>query len=303
MRSDPLRSPRTAAGRMQAQALRATAPGAVASRFGAALLALLLVAAMALPAAAADRDRLRAFLKTTGFDVALESIRLSAEDAPRMLGFEAREFGASWTQLAGEVFDVRLMQKMGVDILERTLSDEALAHAAEFYASDLGARLVEAENASHMRDRTDKREDGAARLDRLMQEDPERVALLERMMDAIDSEDNALRAVQEVEFRFLTAARDAGIITMKVDDEGLRAMQAEQADEIRAEMRQGGLIASAATYADFSNDEIRAYAEALETPLMQEVYELMNAVQYEIMANRFEAVAARMMELDRGQEL
>ena len=46
-----------------------------------------------------------------------------------------------------------------------------------------------------------------------------------------------------------------------------------------------------------------AYAEALEHPKMRKVYELMNAVQYEIMANRFEAVAARLADMQPSQDL
>jgi len=36
---------------------------------------------------------------------------------------------------------------------------------------------------------------------------------------------------------------------------------------------------------------------------MQGVYVLMNAVQYEIMANRFEVLAVRMADLQPGQDL
>ena len=36
---------------------------------------------------------------------------------------------------------------------------------------------------------------------------------------------------------------------------------------------------------------------------MQEVYELMNAVQFEIMADRFELVAEKLAEINPGQEL
>ena len=124
----------------------------------ATLVALLLTVTQA---ASADRDKLTAFLKVTGFDVALESIKLSAEDAPRMLGLQAEDFGAAWTLMSSDVFDVEDMQEDATRILEQTLSDEALAHAADFYASDLGQRLVEAENESHLRDREEKREDGA----------------------------------------------------------------------------------------------------------------------------------------------
>tara|TARA_R110002124_G_scaffold34193_2_gene112442 strand:- start:8926 stop:9717 length:792 start_codon:yes stop_codon:yes gene_type:complete len=254
-------------------------------------------------AVAADREKLKAFLTITGFDVALESIKLSAEDAPRMLGLEAEDFGASWTLMSRDVFDVADMQADAIEILGETLSDEALTHGAEFYASDLGQRLVEAENASHMRDRGDKRDEGGKLLANLQQDNPERVAILERMLDAIGSEDQSLRAANELELRFLMAAQQAGVIRLRVDEQGLRAAQAEQAEEIKKSMRLSGLASSAATYRDFSDEELVAYAEALEDPLMQEVYELMNAVQYEIMADRFEAVALRLAELNPGQEL
>lgn len=269
-----------------------------------ALVALLLpLLILTGPAVAADRSKVEAFLKVTGFDVALESIKLSAEDAPRMLGLDARDFGASWTLMSRDVFDVKDMQKDAVNILEQTLSDEALAHGAEFYASDLGQRLVEAENAAHMRDRSDKRDEGGRLLAEMRENDPERLALLERMLDAIGSEEQSLRAANELEVRFLMAAQQAGVIRLRVDEEGLRAAQAENAEETMKSMRLSGLASSAATYRDFSNDEIETYAAALEEPLMQEVYELMNAVQFEIMADRFERVAERLAELNPGQEL
>ena len=108
---------------------------------------VLLMGLLAPPAKAADRDQLEAFLEVTGFDVALESIRLSADSAPAMLGIEADDFGSEWQRLVREVFATELMHDMAVDILAETLSDELLAHGAEFYASDLGQRLVVAENS------------------------------------------------------------------------------------------------------------------------------------------------------------
>jgi len=264
---------------------------------------LIVALTMATQVWAADRDKVRAFLTITGFDVALESIKLSAEDAPRMLGLQAEDFGAAWTLMASDVFDVEDMQGDAMDILSQTLSDEALAHAADFYASDLGQRLVEAENESHLRDREDKRGQGAELLAEAKQDDPERVIAIQRMMDSIGSEDQSLRAANELEIRFLMAAARAGVIELRLDEDGLRAAQAEQAEEIKRNMRTSGMESSAATYRDFTTEEIDAYAEALEHPLMQEVYELMNAVQFEIMANRFEEVATRLAEMGPGQEL
>ena len=117
-------------------------------------LALALICAPVL-ATAADRAKLEDFLEVTGFDVALESIRLSASSAPEMLGFHKDDFGSEWTRLTGDVFATDKMHGMALDILEQTMDDEMLTHAADFYASDLGQRLVVAENASHMSEEDD----------------------------------------------------------------------------------------------------------------------------------------------------
>jgi hypothetical protein len=63
------------------------------------------------------------------------------------------------------------------------------------------------------------------------------------------------------------------------------------------------MASSAYAYQDFSDEEVRSYVRALETPLMQEVYELLNAVQYEITANRFEALAYQMKGLGQGEDI
>ena len=129
--------------------------------FVTALLKGIFVAALSIvvlhpaKAEAADRAQIKAFLEVTGFDVALDSIAQSAGDAPKILGADAGDFGLEWERLTAEVFDTNKMQATALDILEETLSSDALFFAAEFYASDLGQRLVEVENASHMN------EDGA----------------------------------------------------------------------------------------------------------------------------------------------
>ncbi|MEQ8901809.1 MAG: DUF2059 domain-containing protein [Roseovarius sp.] len=255
----------------------------------------------ALPARAADRDRLEAYLEVTGFGVALDSIALAAADAPAMLGLEASDFGSEWERVAKEVFDTDRMREMALDMLSETLSDEMLSHAAEFYASDLGQRLVAVENASHMREDDDaKRADG---LD-LMTEMPEdRREVLRDMNAAVDSAGTGVRAVQEIQVRFLLAASYAGVLYYDLDEQALRALMAEGEAELRAQIEASALANAAATYASLSTEDLRAYVEALEHPTMARVYELMNAVQYEIMANRFEVLAARMAELQPAQEL
>jgi hypothetical protein len=253
---------------------------------------------------AADRDRLEAFLQVTGFDVALESIRLSASSAPQMLGLEANDFGAQWTLMADRVFDTDVMHGLAMDILEKTLSDDMLIHGVEFYASDLGQRLVAAENTAHMIEDDDlKRKEGADLVADMVAAGAPRVGYLKQMNAAVGSQDTSLRSIQEIQVRFLMAAAGAGVIELRMDEPDLRALMQSQEPELRISLAEGALSGAAYTYRDFTDDEILAYTDALEQPLMAQLYELMNAVQFEITANRFEALAAEMADLQPAQEL
>lgn len=264
----------------------------------------LTLALTAAAAQAADRARLETFLEVTGFDVALDSIRLSASSAPAMLGLEAEDFGAQWTVMADDVFNTAKMHDMALDILGATLEDDLLDHATEFYDTDLGRRLVVAENNSHMEDDSEtKSEAGQAIVAGLERIGSPRLDALKRMNAASDSVSTAVRAIQEVQVRFLMAAAAAGVIELKMEEPDLReAMRADE-DELRQSIAESALSGAAYTYQAFSDAEVLEYAKALEDPDMRKVYDLMNAVQYEIMANRYEALAARMRNLQPSQEL
>ncbi|MCX7565473.1 DUF2059 domain-containing protein [Sulfitobacter sp. F26169L] len=251
-----------------------------------------------------ERDDVEAFLEVTGFDVALDSIRLSADAAPQMLGLEADDFGSEWKRLVAEVFDTNLMHDMAIDLLEKTLSKELLTHAAGFYASDLGQRLVAVENRSHMIEEDGlKSESGGQIIEGLKSIDSPRIAILERLNKASGGEESSLRSIQEVQIRFLMAAAGAGVIELQMEEPDLREAMRAQEEELRRNLRKSALEGSAYTYQAFSDAEMIAYAEALEHPDMKEVYNLMNAVQYEIMANRFEAVADRLRLMQPSQDL
>jgi len=90
---------------------------------------------------------------------------------------------------------------------------------------------------------------------------------------------------------------------LQMEEPDLREAMRAQADELGAQIAANALANAAYTYQSFSDDDLLAYAEALEHPEMQQVYTLMNAVQYEIMANRFEAVATRLAAMQPSQDL
>ncbi|MGR3469171.1 MAG: DUF2059 domain-containing protein [Shimia sp.] len=264
--------------------------------------AALTVAALA-PAQAADRGKIAAFMQVTGFDVALDSLRLSARMAPQLLGLSEENFGEDWTRLADEVFAEEELRADALDILEQTMSDEMLDHAADFYASDLGQRLVETENAAHMDDSEESAAEGEELAAQYLEENPERIEIFRDMSTAIGSLENSLRAITEVQVRFLMAASDAGLTERKLDEGSLRELLGARAEESIAAMQINSITNASGTYRDFTNDEMRAYLEALEQPLMQQVYELMNAVTFQLQAERFEELAARMVDLYPQQDI
>lgn len=272
-------------------------------RFVFASLVVGLAGLAGLPALSADRDDVVKFLEVTGFDVALESIAVGAEDAPSMLGLENNAFGQAWSNMVREVFVVEDMNTQALDILEQTLDQNLLDHAVGFYGSDLGERLVKAENLSHMDD-DDLKQIAGEQLLALYdaQEDP-RPEYFARMSDAIDPENVGLRAVQTIQVRFILAASRAGVIRQDIDEDALWAQIKANEPEVIASIEEGAKAAAAYTYQDFSTSEIQAYTEALEHPDMQLVYELMNAVHYQVMGDRFSALASRLGELQPSEDL
>ncbi|MQQ07136.1 DUF2059 domain-containing protein [Epibacterium sp. SM1979] len=269
--------------------------------FVAGFLALTLATATA---QAADRARIETFLNVTGFDVALDSIALSAESAPGMIGLTPEDFGGAWDGIADTVFSLPDMRNQALDYLEETLSDAALTHAEAFYATELGQRLVKAENASHLVEDSDTKHIAGRRIVAdLVQAGDNRVDILKRMGRAVDAGESSVKAVQEVQFRFIVAAETAGIIELQLEPDALKGLLAEQEDEMRLEMVESALTSSAYAYQGFTNQELETYSDALETPEMQEVYRLLNAIQFEITASRYEELAYRLGKIGPSEDI
>jgi len=257
----------------------------------------------AFPLYGADRDKIKAFMKVTGFDVSLESMRVSAGDAPAMLGMDSADFGRSWKLTADELFSPDSLKEDALDILQQALSDDVLLHASEFYASDLGRRLVTAENLSHFEDSELKKQQGEILLVGLLNRDSPQPQYFRDMAKDIGAIDSGIRSFREVQVRFIMAAMGSGLIEQRLDEPDLRNMLAKEDASIKEQMLKNIVIANSYTYRDFTDLEIAKYQGALSTDEMKEVYELMNAIHFAIMADRYERLAVEMVKLHPLQEL
>ena len=268
-----------------------------------AFLSVIFIAVSLTAATAADRERVAAFVAVTGYDVMLESLGPAARSAPALLGLDENAFGETWKKLSDKVFAPDDLRKEAIDILAATLSDDLLSHGAAFYASPLGQRLVEAENTAHMADNEMQRQEGAELVSRMLAEGSARPALFEAMRTAIGSEDASLNAWVELQVRFVTAAVDAGIVTLRVSPAELRARLEARRDEMKAELAANTLASSAWTYRAFSDQDLQAYVNALETDEMKLIYQLLFAVQFELQVTRYEELAGLLAKLYPGEDL
>lgn len=251
-----------------------------------------------------EREKVKIFLDVTGFDVAIETIVHSADLAPQMIGVEPDEYGSEWNDIVDVVFDKTQMRNMAVELLRDKLDPAALEYAQAFYESEIGQRLVRAENASHdIRDGVVTREAGTRIVAQMVSNGDSKLETFLRMARAINVDDFAVLSANALQLHFVLSAQDAGLIATNVDESMIRSALKEREPQLRRSIQQGTLANQAYTYQGFSKEDLLIYADALEHPHMQQVYRLLNSVQYEIQASRFELLAYRLAELISGAEL
>jgi hypothetical protein len=174
---------------------------------------------------------------------------------------------------------------------------------ADFYASDVGQRLVAAENQGHMTPSEQKFGEGTALVEAMIAASDPRIELFRALTDAVGSQEVSQRAVVEIQVRFLLAAASAGALPQGPDEAELRAILTAQAKASAAQTEFFGLVSNAYTYRDISTADLEAYLEALRTPDMRQVYEILNATQFQVMIERYEKLGARLSELAPQQDL
>lgn len=248
-------------------------------------------------------DKIRAFMKVTGYDVVIQSLQQSAMAGPGLVGSAPEDFGKQYSALAEEVFALPLLEERAVEILSAVMPEDLIDYGAAFYASELGQRLVEVENASHLSDDDQRMEEGQKLVETMAREQPVRLDLVKRMASAVGSEEVSLTALVEMQVRFILAAAAAGAIPMDIDEQELRATTRMMVDDLRMQIQAMNVIGNAWTYRDLTNDDIQSYVEVLEGEKMQAIYEILNAVQFQIMIERYEILGQRMGELRPESEL
>lgn len=251
----------------------------------------------------AEPEKIRNFLTVTGFDVAIASIQQGAMMGPALTGEAPEQFGREWVRLAETVFEPKQMVDDAIEMIGAVMPVALLDHGIAFYGSDLGQHIVAIENETHMEDDDTKQAAGEKLVTQLIDEGSPRMDVFRAMSLAIGSVDVAIRSIVEIQVRYLMAASAAGATDIEMDEADLRAMLMSQQDEMRRNIEVSGVIANAYAYRALTDQELIDYLSALQDPEMKQVYEVLNAVQYEIMADRYEKLAGALAGLAPETEL
>lgn len=246
---------------------------------------------------AADRETSREFLEVTGFDVAITSMQEGAMNGPGIAGADPDAFGSEWVRLSKQVFEPDAMIEDTLDMMEAIMPQDLVDHGMAFYGSDLGQRLVEAENAAHVVSDDRQMAEGEMIVTELADENPARIEEYRKMTTAIGGVEQSTRAIIEIQVRYTMAAMAAGATDFQYSEDELREILSQQSGQLENAIATSGVFGSAYVYQDFTDEEVVAYREALEDPQMRQVYEILNGIQYEIMGDRYEKLAARLAEL------
>lgn len=262
--------------------------------------ALVLMTALllsALPLRAADRDKVAAFASVTGYDVVIKSLQRSAAASAAMAGNDTARFAQQYAVLAREVFDPELLHNRALDLLSQLLSDELLHAGADFYATELGQRLVEVENHAHETDYASRQAEGARLVADLSRSNPARIEALGAMNDTVGNDDLTIAGLVEMQTRFILAAQMAGSQKLDLSEPELRQQLQQLAKSGLPEMRRSGVVSAAWTYRDISDSDLMDYLAALQTPEMTELYLVLNKVQFQVMVEFYEKLGARLGEI------
>ncbi|RED17887.1 DUF2059 domain-containing protein [Pontivivens insulae] len=217
----------------------------------------------------------REMLLLNGFDTMTQDmardLRSPSEDTERGDPAMAR----AWARIGPNFFDPDEMFDAAAQRLAEAATVEELEQLKTFFATELGQKVTALEEASQAPEMADVDTIAAGMRLLELQDDPERLAALERLSAAFGSDEAAAAVSLNVQFAFVSALASRNPNALPEAD--LLALIMGGHDELVAEIRAEAVPRHAFVYQDLTIEEIEAYAELLETPAGQKMYAAVNS--------------------------
>lgn len=249
-----------------------------------ALASIALALTLAAPAVAQDDPRVdlaAEVLLLNGFDTLTEDQARSLATAPEGTRDSDPNMADAWDRLAPRFFEPEPVFNAAAGDLAELASDAELQVLRDFFASALGQQVTQLEEATQTEDMDDVDQVALGRDILADDTDAERLEALQRLALAFGTPEETAAMSLNTQFVFQQALNEN--LGRAIPDADLLAMIIRQQNDMIDRLRTESVARKAFVYQSLSVEEVNAYAELIESPAGQKMYDAVeNAMAREI---------------------
>lgn len=209
-----------------------------------------------------------------------------------------------WGAAADQHFKPAVLKAAYVSGTAELMEDAEVEELITLFSSDFLLHISGLETAQQTGfGREERKAQGDRILAELADSNPDRVAQYHRMLEVMDTVDDAVFQTQKISFVVIRTLALQATGGAPPDDTAILAMLAGQADEWRGSIAEEMLALSAQTYGDLDDAAFRRYMDILETPLVKGMYDKVGVAADRIIVEEFEGFAATLARLAGAQKL
>ncbi|MEM7438278.1 MAG: hypothetical protein AAF393_01675 [Pseudomonadota bacterium] len=221
---------------------------------------------------------MRDLLRLMGFDVAMEAVGPSFARANEGIGGRTPEFDDIWQRTAADVFPPGKLFEAHAIALAPQFSDAEWQELMDYFQTGLGARATELENIGHSSEgEADKAVIGDALVADTLSDDPERMALIDRMIRVLSTEEESLAYAMNISYAMAMGLSSTGQLPAQTTESQILEMLQAQAPEMRKSLRTNAIRSNIYTYRALSNEELEAYIDFLARDPAKKLYDGIHA--------------------------
>ncbi|MGI9393227.1 MAG: DUF2059 domain-containing protein [Boseongicola sp.] len=225
----------------------------------------LVVAAVSMPASAATDVEIDALYEMIGTPQLIEIMRVEGLDQAEELHATMFPGRGGWDAIASSIYDTDRMAATFRTEFDAALATSDVETLLEFFASDLGKRIIGLELSARealLEEDVEKAAQDA--FDALPNDDPERAALLEKFVLTNDLIELNVMGALNASLAFYTGLADGGGFDM-TENEMLREVWNQEPD-VRADTESWIYSYAALAYQPLLDSDLEKYNELSRTP-------------------------------------
>jgi len=258
----------------------------------------------ALPALAADEERVRALTEASRLDMLGAQMERSVEalggqPPPHLPESAAR----GYAELIRRHFDPHGMMDDVEAHLAARLDDADVDRLLDWYAGPAAARIVEAEVAAARADPEEAAVIAPPLLSRMEAEGDPRLALYDRILVGLSAEDLAVALGLNMTYAMLWGMAGSDQLPMPAAPNDVMVIVKRMEPLVRAQAAESLRLSMVHAYRDVSLEDLEAYAGMVETPHGRAYHEALMGGLEASLVTRAEAFGADMMAAAEARDL